>query len=61
LLFCSKDIDECTLDIDICDHNCTNNLGSYTCLCRTGYSLDSDGHSCNGEFWWWLERNIQKL
>ena len=32
------DIDECT-ESSPCDHNCMNTVGSYTCSCRTGYSL----------------------
>jgi hypothetical protein len=42
------DIDECILNTDGCVHICTNTIGSYTCSCRTGYRLSSNGHSCQG-------------
>lgn len=45
LLF--KDIDEC-LDASACDHNCTNEKGSFTCSCAVGYRLGNDGKSCTG-------------
>ena len=47
-LFNVIDIDECTLEIDNCAHDCMNSHGSYTCSCRTGYTLDADGFTCNG-------------
>ena len=42
------DIDECETDADKCDINadCTNTIGSYTCMCHPGYS--GNGVSCNG-------------
>ena len=43
------DINECSLDIDGCEHNCNNNIGSFVCSCNTGYTLTSDGKNCNGE------------
>ena len=42
------DIDECAEETDNCAQLCNNTAGSYTCNCRTGYRLDSDGRSCNG-------------
>ena len=33
-----------------CNHHCVNTPGSYFCLCRPGYTLDADGHTCKGEF-----------
>lgn len=44
----NSDTDECDIGIDYCDQNCTNTLGSYECSCITGFSLDLDGHACNG-------------
>ena len=42
------DIDECR-DNDVgCTQNCVNTPGSYYCSCNTGYSLASDGHTCEG-------------
>ena len=44
------DINECVEETDGCAQNCTNTIGSYICSCNTGYSLDSDRHSCYGKF-----------
>ena len=43
------DVDECSTGNGGCQHNCNNTVGSYHCYCRTGYTLDSDGRSCNGK------------
>ena len=43
------DIDECSMQVDDCEHNCNNTLGSYTCSCSDGYILDRDGIQCNGK------------
>ena len=43
------DIDECSMQVDECDHNCNNTLGSYTCSCNDGYLLDRNGQQCNGK------------
>ena len=42
------DINECELDLHDCHQQatCTNNLGSYTCACNTGWT--GDGFSCEG-------------
>lgn len=50
LLLENLDTDECGNDLDNCDQNCTNTLGSYVCSCITGYDLDPDGHTCNGTY-----------
>ena len=39
------DINECIKGTDICDHNCTNTNGSYTCHCEEGFIL-KDEYSC---------------
>ena len=44
------DIDECSLDIDLCQQNCMDTVGSYTCSCNTGYHLESDGFTCGGMY-----------
>ena len=43
------DINECGTSNGGCEHTCTNTDGSYYCSCNSGYSLDGDGHACNGE------------
>ena len=43
------DINECEEDRGICQHNCTNNVGSYQCSCPPGYRLSViDGRTCEG-------------
>ena len=42
------DIDECSAGTDMCDHICQNTPGSYTCSCRSGYSLSQNGRTCVG-------------
>ena len=42
------DINECTEDNDGCAQFCTNTVGSYMCLCASGYRLASDGYHCDG-------------
>ena len=50
VIICSpKDVDECATDVDNCEHNCSNNNGSYTCTCRQGYRLHSNGRQCDGK------------
>ena len=42
------DIDECSLSTDRCDQSCQNTVGSYTCSCNAGYTLDGNGQTCDG-------------
>ena len=44
------DIDECAADTSPCEANadCTNNEGSFTCACKTGFS-GTDGVGCTGK------------
>ena len=44
---CPVDYNECSNSNGGCQHNCTNIIGSYYCLCAAGYSLDDNGHSCS--------------
>ena len=46
----TTDIDECSMQVDECDHTCNNTLGSYTCSCNDGYLLDRNGLQCNGKY-----------
>ena len=48
LIFKNVDIDECSSNNGSCVHICTNTLGSYTCVCNSGYEPDKDEFSCNG-------------
>ncbi len=44
-----SDIDECVMGIDTCEQNCHNNIGSYTCSCDAGYTLNTNGRLCDGK------------
>lgn len=43
-----SDIDECMEDLDNCNRSatCTDNDGSFTCMCNPGYM--GDGVDCEG-------------
>lgn len=43
------DIDECMAGVEQCDHNCENTIGSYTCFCDSGFTLNADGYRCDGK------------
>ena len=40
------DINECTEGTDRCAQNCHNTIGTYTCSCNAGYTLNADGRGC---------------
>ena len=44
-----SDVDECAENGDNCEQLCNNRAGDFTCSCRSGYQLDSDGRSCTGK------------
>lgn len=44
------DVDECLLNNGYCEHNCSNELGTYRCQCAAGYQLDQGGHNCTGNY-----------
>ncbi len=46
--YTGDDIDECT-GSNICQQVCTNTEGSFTCGCKAGYVLDSEGATCSGK------------
>ncbi len=47
--FSPADIDECTEEIDRCEQDCMNTIGSYNCSCGSGFIIDVDGYSCDGK------------
>ena len=48
-VFSLLDVDECSSDTYPCDSNanCTNNIGSFSCNCMTGYT--GSGITCEGK------------
>ena len=49
IILYNVDVDECDTDNGGCEHTCTNSVGSYTCSCNTGYTLDLDDEGCSRE------------
>ena len=47
--FINLDIDECVESNGGCQHDCSNNIGSYQCWCHSGYVLRTDQHGCEGD------------
>ena len=45
----SIDVNECDTNNGGCSQTCTNTIGSFECLCNTGYELDSDESTCIGK------------
>ena len=44
------DYNECRYENGRCEQQCENTYGSYKCRCEDGYTMNLDGHSCDGEF-----------
>ena len=42
-------VNECAEGTDNCAQVCTDTDLSYTCSCRSGYRLASNGHGCDGK------------
>ena len=42
------DVDECQTSVNLCEHNCTNTLGSFECVCDEGFTLNEDLLNCDG-------------
>lgn len=42
--------DLCATGDHDCEQVCVSSSGSYTCACREGFTLNSDGKTCNGEW-----------
>ena len=45
-----SDINECAEMNGGCQQLCFNTDGSRLCSCKHGYTLNSDGYSCDGEY-----------
>ena len=43
------DVDECATNNGGCAQTCTNTVGSFVCSCQSGYTLASNGLTCDGE------------
>ena len=43
------DINECDI-AGTCQHNCTNLDGSFLCSCPSGYRLNPNKRTCDGQF-----------
>ena len=44
-----SDIDECAESSNLCAQSCSNTIGSYTCSCNAGYTLNAGGRGCDGK------------
>ena len=42
--------DLCATGDHDCEQVCVSSPGSYTCACREGFTLNSDGKTCNGQW-----------
>ena len=57
-VWCTVDIDECTIIPNIClNGHCVNTEGSFYCECLTGFRFDAQMHICAGQSsmvggWW---------
>ena len=43
------DLNECLTSNGNCAQMCNNIMGSYTCSCNTGYALNVNARTCDGE------------
>lgn len=42
--------DLCATGDHYCEQVCVSSPGSYTCACHEGFTLNSDGKTCNGQW-----------
>ena len=43
-----SDVNECVSNNGGCDHICVNTVGSHTCKCKDGWTLETDKMNCKG-------------
>ena len=43
------EIDECSEGLSSCNQMCTNVIGSYYCICYSGFELLYDNYTCQGQ------------
>lgn len=43
------DINECLNKNGDCEHECINEIGSYRCVCKPGFTLRTDNRTCETE------------
>lgn len=48
LIILYTDINECSSSNGGCSQGCNNTIGGYSCYCRDGYNLSTDGYTCEG-------------
>ena len=58
MLLLHTDINECVTDTSECNQICSNTNGSYVCDCYSGYTLLSDGKTCNKDTSKLLHENV---
>ena len=46
---CYIDVNECATGMDECQQVCEDTVGSFRCLCFSGYDLNADFTSCSGQ------------
>eukprot|EP00794_Sanderia_malayensis_P015668 gene15668-17248_t len=54
------DVNECRMNLRLCQQDCVNTLGSYRCECRSGYTLKPDRRGCQADTRTKLSNNIGK-
>ncbi len=55
------DINECSINNGGCHQSCINKVGSYQCNCTDGYLLATNGHNCNGMFFYLMKLVVDRL